>query len=321
MGSKKQKDSKSVRMLGHDRIEQYYLNGAGTKRKKHQDKRAHDQEAMATSIYSRKTGKDYRENWNRYCDAMRDADFRVDGHRPRTLEEAALYMPQYLQDLQSRPGRFGHDHLSAWTIRSYFAAPAKVLGLRMQDYDLPERRRQDVARSRGNYQGKDFSLEKNQDLVEFQRCCGLRNYKELQVITGKDLTYVDGQPCIHVMGKGGRERDVPIIGTPDQVQRVVDRMQAAGSGAVWPAGSVPRHYDVHADRAYYACKVYLQHARPISTLPRDQRYDCRGDQKGTSYDREAMRITSLALGHSRVSVIAESYLWQLEEVQHDLHNG
>lgn len=318
MGSKKLKDSKNVRMQGHDVIEKYFQNGAGSKRKKHLDKREGNEEAMATSIYARKTSKDYRENWNRYCDSMKAADFRVDGHRPRTLEEAAQYMPQYLEELQNRPGRFGNDHLSAWTIRAYFAAPAKVLGLHMQDYSLPERRRQDVQRSRNNWQQKDFSMENNKELVEFQRCVGLRNFKELQVITGKDLTYVDGQPCVYVKGKGGRERNAPIVGTPEEVQRIVNRMNAAGSSAVWPSGSIPKHYDCHGDRAYYACKVYLQHARPVASLSRSDRYSCRGDQKGTAYDRQAMKTTSLALGHTRESVIAESYLWRLEEVAHDL---
>lgn len=317
MGSKKQKNSKNVRMLGHDVIERYYQHGAGSKRKKHLDKKAGDKEAMAKSIYARKTGKDYRDNWNRYCDAMRDADFRVDGHRPRTLEEAALYMPHYLKELEKRPGRFGNDHLSAWTIRSYFAAPAKVLGLHMQDFGLPERRREDVQRSRGNHQAEDFSMEKNKDLVEFQRCVGLRNFKEFQRLKGTDLFFEDGKAYVHIWnGKGGRERDALILGTPDEVQRVVSRLQTAGDSVVWP--TVPKHYDVHGDRAYYACKVYLQYARPIDTLTRDQRYDCRRDLKGTSYDREAMKQATHVLGHSRISVIAESYLWRLEEVAHDL---
>lgn len=320
MGKKRQHESRSVRMLGHDEIERMYQHGAGSHRQKHLDKHdeEHGQEAMDNSIYSRKTGSDYRDNWNRYCDAMRDADFRVDGHRPRTLAEAAQYMPYYLKELESRPGRFGSDHLSAWTVRAYFAAPAKVLGLSASDYNLPSRYRDDVQRSRGNHQTADFSLEKNWDLVEFQRCVGARHFKELTQITGRDLVYIDGHPCIHVHGKGGRERDIPITGRPDEVQRVVDRLQAAGSSAVWPADSIPKHYDVHADRAYYACKVYLEHARPLEDLHWKEKHYCRGQLKGLVYDKAAMEVASQALGHSRTSVIAESYLWRLEEVKNDL---
>lgn len=320
MGKKRQHESRSVRMLGHDEIERMFLNGAGSHRQKHLDKKdeVYGQEAMDNSIYSRKTGADYRDNWNRYCDSMRDADFRVDGHRPRTLEEAAKYMPHYLKELESRPGRFGRDHLSAWTVRAYFAAPAKVLGLSAKDFNLPSRYQEDVQRSRGNHQAEDFSPEKHWYLVEFERCTGLRHFKELEIITGKDLVYVDGQPCIHVKGKGGRERNAPIVGRPDEVQRVVDRMRSAGSGLVWPAGSIPDHYDVHGDRAYYASKVYVMHERKLDELHWKEKHFCRGARKGLVYDKEAMATASEALGHSRTTVIAESYLWRLQEARNDL---
>ena len=37
-------------------------------------------------------------------------------------------------------------------------------------------------------------------------------------------------------------------------------------------------------------------------------YVCRGELKGTIYDRKAMAIVSDALGHNRISVIAGHYL-------------
>ena len=37
-------------------------------------------------------------------------------------------------------------------------------------------------------------------------------------------------------------------------------------------------------------------------------YYCRKDKKGLWYDKEAIKITSKALGHNRISVIAEHYL-------------
>lgn len=318
MGSKKQKKSKSVRMLGHDRIEEMYENGAGKKRKKHLDKKAKDVEALQNSIYSNKTAADFHRNWNYYCDAMRDSEFRIDGHKPRTLEEAAAFMPDYLKLLDQKKGRFGREHLSAWTYRAYFAAPAKVCKLSMRDFDLPSRNQRDVRRSRGNWQAKDFNPANHKELIEYQRCVGTRSIKELQKIRGCDLTYIDGHPHIHVHGKGGRERDIPILGSQEEVQRVVDRMNAAGDQRVWT--KIPKHYDVHGDRAYYACKAYLGLARPTQELKGKDAYHCRVDKTGITYDRQAMLQVSQYLGHSRESVIAESYLWRLEEVEYDLRH-
>ena len=39
-----------------------------------------------------------------------------------------------------------------------------------------------------------------------------------------------------------------------------------------------------------------------------EKYYCRGDRKGEVFDRAAMRITSNALGHGRIGVIAGHYL-------------
>jgi hypothetical protein len=322
MGSKKRTSKdKNVRMLGHDRIEEFFQNGAGSKRQKHRDKLDHNTEALATSIYSRKTAKAYRATWNRYCDAMKMAGFKVNGHSPRTLEEAARFMSDYISELKQTRGYFGTEHLSESTIRLYFAGPAKVLGLKAEDYEFGKRSRANIRRSRGNRQAADFSPAKHQDLIIFERCTGLRNYKELQAITGEDLIQDPdtGDSFIRVQGKGGRVRNAPIVGTPEEVKFVVDKMHEAGAGLVWPKGTVPKHYDAHADRAYYACKVYLQYARPVETLPRNERYDCRKDLKGEHYDRAAMRQASLALGHSRISVIAENYLWRLKEVQNEIY--
>lgn len=319
MGSKKQKKSKSVRMQGHDRLEQMFLRGSGTKRKKHQDKANKDFDALRDCIYSRETVKNYRRTWNRYCDLMRDDDFTVNGHKPRTMEEAVAFMPRYLEILSQTPGRFGNDHLSAWTVRNYFAGPGKVMGLSMSDYSLPSRLIENVQRSRGYRKNSNFNPENHRELIEFQRCIGARANKELEVMRGCDLRYVDGAPHIWIRGKGGLERVAPIIGSHAAVQRIVARMEAAGDNPVW--GKMPEHYDCHADRAYYACKAYALIARPESELKGRDAYRCKGPRTGEVYDRSAMKTVTKYLGHSRESVIAESYMWRLEEVQDDIRYG
>ncbi len=66
--------------------------------------------------------------------------------------------------------------------------------------------------------------------------------------------------------------------------------------------------DIHSYRGDYATAIYLANARPLDQIPKCDRYYCRKDKKGIWYDKEAIKITSKALGHNRINVIAEQYL-------------
>lgn len=304
----KRSDTHSVRHQGHQLLEDYFARGKGTK--KHLDKH-NNPSAMKSKIYTDTTVRQYHKHWDDYCDSMRDAGYTVNGHKPRTLAEAAGYMPAYIDDLRSRPGSRPGTTFSAWSVRSYFSAAAKVLGLSAADYNLPLRRRQDITRSRiPAERDKHFAAERNAELVNFCCCTGLRNKKELQQIKGSALVDCgNGQYAIRVVGKGGRIRESTIFGTPEQIQLVVDRMRSAGDDLVWP--HIHSAADIHAYRAEYACRVYVAYAQDPKTLPPSERYCCRGDLKGYWFDRRAMMIASQELGHSRINVIAEHYLWRL----------
>ena len=306
----KRADTHSVRYLGHQRLEDCFARGKGTS--KHADKHS-DPEAVRDKLYMDNTCNQYHKHWDDYCDSMRRAGYKVNGHVPRTLEEAAGYMPQYIAELEARPGARPGTTFSAWSVRSYFAAAGKVLGLSASDYALPQRRRQDITRSRGEAaRDQHFSDVNNAALVEFCRATGLRNYKELQQVRGTDLRDLgDGRYAIHIHGKGGRWRDAPIYGTPEQVEAVVGRLRAAGEARCWP--SVPSCADIHSYRADYAARIYTANARPLQEIPPADRYYCRGELKGYCFDRRAMMVASQALGHSRLNVIAAHYLWRLTE--------
>ncbi len=304
----KRNETHSVRFLGHQRLEDYFANGKGTK--KHIDKHK-SPDVMKGKLYMDSTTNQYHKHWDDFCDSMKQADYTVNGHRPRTFEEAAGYMPAYIQELKSRPGARPGTSFSAWSVRVYFAAAAKVMGLSAADYALPTRHRRDITRSRDEaVRDKHFSVERNSELVNFCCCTGLRSRKELQQIRGTDL--IDngsGQYAIRVYGKGGRLRESVIYGTQEQIRQVVDRMKAAGEELVWPR--VHSAADIHSYRAEYACRLYEARARDPKDLPPSERYCCRGDLKGQWFDRKAMLLASRELGHSRINVIAEHYLWRI----------
>ena len=296
----------SVKYQGLQRLESFFAAGKGTS--KHADKQT--PEKTSGKIYSDTTLHTYKRAWEDFCASMKRDEFRVNGHRPRTFYEAKEYLPQYLESLKQRPGTKDGTVMSAWSIRTYFSGVAKVLDVSAKDYDLPARRIEDISRSREScVRDKHFSEEKNAELVSFCKSTGVRNYKELQQIRGTDLIdRGDGNYAIAVTGKGGRYRELPVIGSPEEVRAVVDRMTAAGSGHPWEHVSTAA--DIHAYRADYARRMYDAIARDPKTLPPSERYCGRKSMSGQWYDRAALRAVSEALGHSRENVVAEHYLWR-----------
>ena len=118
-------------------------------------------------------------------------------------------------------------------------------------------------------------------------------------------------------GKGGRERLSPIVG-PDAAQ-IIERLQnTPGEEKVWQ--HVHQSADIHGYRAEYATAIYKAHAREIQDIPYDrvnrgtgrkyqsEVYTCRKDEAGRKLDKAAMLVCSKALGHNRISVIADNYI-------------
>lgn len=78
--------------------------------------------------------------------------------------------------------------------------------------------------------------------------------------------------------------------------------------------------DIHGYRAEYATAIYKAHARAIEEIPYDrvnrgtgrryqsEVYTCRKDEAGKKLDKAAMLICSKALGHNRISVVADNYI-------------
>ena len=309
----KRSETHSVHYLGRVKLDEMFQKGKSTS--KHLDKIQNHLDGLGSvpdpeKIYIDNTLHDYARAWDDYCETMKTADFKVDGHRPRTLEEAALFMPEYIELIKKRPGKKLGATYSAWTIRAYFSGCAKVLDLSASDYNLPIRRRADITRSRGAAErDRHFSKKNNAELITFCKCTGLRNQSELQKITGDCLVVDDdGNYAIRVIGKGKKERVSRIIGTEEQINQVVRRIMAAGENKVWP--HVPSCADIHGYRACYAQALYAMLARDPKEIPESERYCCRKDQRGKWYDRKAVLEVSKQLGHSRTNVVVEHYLSQ-----------
>lgn len=245
-------------------------------------------------IYSIETMKAYQRNASYFADW-------AEQQGAHTLEDAKDMIVPYLQEQIDQ-------EKSAWTIHARAAALSKLYGMSCADLvDLPQRTRADVERSRGDaVRDAHFSEERNADLVNFCQCTGLRRH-ELEALRGTDLDEREGRYYVHVeQGKGGKERYAPVVGTQEQVDRVVELMRERAEDRVFER--VHNAADIHGYRGDYAERLYNEYARPIEQIPPQEQYHMRGDRKGETLDKYAMKVTSEALGHERINVIAGHYL-------------
>jgi integrase len=258
---------------------------------KYEDKKT---DLTKRKIYSWNT---YRSYLQQCCQFVR---YCRDNHYCKNLADCRQYVEEWMES---------RKELSAYTQKLSASALCKLYGESLEELGITTKRaaRSEITRSRGTAKrDAHFSEQKNADFVEFCRSTGLRR-SEITKLRGDQLLQEEGQWYIQTTGKGGRFRIIPICG---DVNLVVRKMQSAGTGKVW--AKVPSCADIHSYRADYATRVYLSHAREIDSLPRKEKYICRKDKAGTTYDRQAMLIASQALGHNRISVVGEHYL-RIEE--------
>lgn len=288
-------------------ISQEYKSMAAYGRSRYQDKKNDD---TGGRIYSYSTMTAYIDRgvkFGRWC---------KEHYNCKTVEQCREHIPEYIRSRSAT--------CSAYTVKLDVAALAKLYQCQAADFSIETaaRRRSDITRSRAaRAMDKHFSTERNKNLVAFCRSTGLRRC-ELSRLRGNQLRFINGRYYIAIIGnqaKGGRERLVPVIGS---VSLVVDMMKAAGAGRVFPR--VHAAADIHSYRAQYAADLYKQNARPLEICRgsaffdpftgkryRNSVYICRNDQRGRWFDRAAMLIVSRALGHNRISVVGEHYLYNV----------
>lgn len=250
-------------------------------------------------IHSNQTFRTYRSQCDHYADWLKAQGIT-------DVDTAWTLIPNYLKDL-TESGK------SAWTVSTAMNALAKAWGVSTSEihFTAPKRERAAIKRSRyAAIRDKHFSELDNIELMTIAQCSGLRRH-EMAALHGDQLSCTaDGTLVINnVVGKGGRVRNVELHGTSDELKLVYKVMRAAGTGKVF--NHIHSAFDEHHCRAEYACRCYRSKARPLDTLNRDEKYCCRKDMAGTVLDRDAMLYTSRQLGHNRIDVVANNYLYNL----------
>lgn len=291
---------------------------------KHQDKI--DSVNSSEKIYSYGTYNAYLQQciqFVRWCKST---------YNCKTLTDCRNYADEYLKMNIDRG-------LSPYTLKLQVSALCKLYSCSSTDFiPTPPRKRKNITRSRST------KINCNTEFERFCLCTGLRR-REITALRGTALIEENGKYFIAVNnGKGGRRRISEIVGTPEEIAFVVQKMKKAENHRVF--SEIPC-FDIHAYRAAYAKKVYqkyarerkdyktermiLYHNRLVTTYTdksevqeyfnsdgtlkkgfTDVRsaYHCRDDKKNICYDRLALLKCSQNLGHNRASIVAEHYLYR-----------
>lgn len=341
MGHKKKASSYNLHKQAYDRLTGMMSFGDSRREDKISD-RANGTDTAAKKIYSFKTYSTYWEHVKYFIKWI-----GVNHPEVRLLDDAKQYVPEWLRT------RVEGDY-SPYSIDTDAAALTKLYGMEIDDPDrfrTPTRSKTEITRSRGTKANdKNFSEEKNEELVNFCKACGPRR-NVLEKLKGDDLysrarveetlaearsegdeemihvctdalgTFPDKEWFIlHRNDKGGKSRIAPIVGP--HLEDAVRRMRETASDKyVW--GYVNKNCDVHSYRSDYATFIYKEYARPIEDLKfenkircadgqfRSEIYVCRGDEAGKKLDRKAIGIISIALGHNREDTAIANYIRNL----------
>lgn len=280
-------------------------------------------------IYSFKTYETYVK------EALEFAEWARETHGCKNLAQARQYVEEYLKSHIERGD-------SSWSVRVEASALAKLYRCSTRDFnvELPKRSRESIERSRLEREhDKEFSQEKNRDLIIFAKATGLRR-RELERIRADDIYRKGDRLYVHVEnGKGGREREVHVLQKYEkEVERIVEERK--DSDRLFER--IPVRMDVHAYRREYAQERYRELEREIQERGREyvkervrehfRRYlerniederereektkkferelerDNYRRRDGREFDRTAIMGVSQDLGHNRADVVANYYL-------------
>lgn len=296
---KKEKEQKvpSFNQVGQERLIEMLRAGFG--RSRSLDKARGE---AKNKIYSRQSYVTYKNQFKYFSNWVKEK-------HPEThsIDEARVLIDEYLKYLMDL-------ERSAYSISTAKAALVKVFKTdATQLIATPIRRRADVKRSRFSVErDKHISDELELRLSQFTSATGLRRKEMLQIEAG-DLFFKDGMAYLNVNKgtKNGKPRIAEIHGVSEaETKMLIDFIQSK-KGRLFP--KLSPHYDNHYYRGIYAKRVYSFYARKEKDIPPKERYVMRKDRAGEVLDKLAMKITSKMLGHERINVIAQSYLYNNDD--------
>lgn len=287
------KEKPVYRDIGRLKLQSMYKAGYGRSRASDKFKSKTDDK-----IYSKSSFETYKKQYRYFCDYLKEQKPDV-----KTMDQARESVDSYLLYLMEK-------ERSAYSISTAKAALSKVFGVPATSFiETPSRTRANIVRSRyETVRGKELSKKTELKYSRFTSAMGLRK-SEMEEIRAEDLFFENGRPYLNVTRgtKGGRPRVAEIVGVSEEETKEIVKWILLRKGKLFP--KLPSHYDNHFYRGVYAKRIYNRYARNLDEIPAKEKYVMRKDRAGETFDKVAMKIASRSLGHNRISVIAQSYLY------------
>lgn len=203
---------------------------------------------------------------------------------------------------------------SPYSLQLYGSAIAKMMRCQSNEFGFtfPARTREAITRSReARYHDKEFSAEKNKDIIDFGKATGLRR-RELSLLKpGQIQKDQNGQVIIEIdkskygaQSKGGRSRITMVLESgKEHVWNMRQKAIEEGRSTVFV--KIPNRLDEHSLRREYAKDCYSEIVGKKGHEAKD--YIAR-DGTGRRFDKEILREVSENLGHSRIAVMVKHYM-------------
>lgn len=285
---------KSYRHTANKRLLDMFEAGKSSKRS--YDKTIDD---TKNKIYSEQTYKTYKKQFGYFMEWL--GQEHPEAVNIKDAQKHADEFLQYRMDKGEAPS----------TLSTIKAAMAKVFGISSSTLlKTPPRERAGYKRSRFPVASdKHISEATERRLARFTSATGLRR-SEMTKITSDDLFFKDGKAFLNVTKgtKGGKARTVEIMGSSEEETKDIIKFIQSKKGRLFP--KLHSNFDNHYYRGAYAMRLYQHYARKEKDIPRVDRYVMRKDRAGEVFDKSAMRMVTKSLGHNRIDVIAQSYLYQ-----------
>ena len=212
--------------------------------------------------------------------------------------------------------------MSVPTLKKDRSALGKLFGEQIS-FPLPERKPEDIVRSRGPKEmDKHFSEKNNADLVTITRATGGRR-EDIGKFHTHNFCEIEGRLFVKIMrSKGGRNRLAPVL--PNMEKAVRDYLaecEAEGEEKLFER--IHSKADIHAYRREYAQELYKTISRDrtlrdkiLQNYPprkepgvKSSTYTTRRNTNNNmTFDRDDLYLVSQALGHNRLDVTVTHYL-------------
>ena len=245
--------------------------------------------AKTNTIRSINTAKAYRKSGKLFAEWLKE----VKGINKINLVNEQL-AGEYLQHRDKE--------LSAWTIKQDMAAINKIFkfNLTSKELNLKDRKLSNIKRSRcGPDANRPGLLLKCKEQIFFIRACGCRRDSVTRV-TFKDIVFKDGIATgVKLIEKGGKKRTAPVLEQyQNEFTNFVNGFRLHPDEAIFK--TFDNHVAAHYYRADYAKNLYKELYNKIGN---------KKNETYKNYDKEVLKQVSLALGHNRINVVVDNYMY------------